>query len=91
MSDPIDGAVAASRTARQARIDHQRGVILATPALDPAHLPPPAVLDGDPGQMHAARGGRFWKAPPVFAASRSLKTPEPIRALLLVMTVCWLG
>jgi transposase len=53
-------------------------------------LAPQEVLNGDKGQAHAARGLRFLKDPQFWAASRSLKKPERIRALLLVMTVCLL-
>jgi len=88
--DHIDGAWASSLTARQALIDQQRCVILATHALDPAHLPPPAVLEGDTGQMPAERGGRFLKDPQFFASSRYLHKPERIMALRMGMTVCWL-
>jgi transposase len=42
------------------------------------------------GQGHAERGLRFLKDPQFLASSCSLKTPERIRALLLVMTVCLL-
>ena len=88
--DQIDGAVASSRTARQARRDHQRCFILATHELAPAQLPPPAVLEGSTGQGHAERGCRFVQDPPVFASSLDLQKPERIMARLLVMTVCWL-
>ena len=40
--------------------------------------------------MHAERGFRFWKDPQFFTSSLSLKKPERIMALLMVMTVCWL-
>jgi transposase len=86
----IDGALASSLTARQALIDQQSCFILATNELDPAHLPPQAVLEGYKGQMHAERGFRFLKDPQFFASSLYLKKPERIMALLMVMTVCLL-
>jgi transposase len=48
-----------------------------------------AVLAGDQGQQHAERGVRFLKDPQCLASSLSLKTPERIMALWMVMTV-WL-
>jgi transposase len=48
------------------------------------------VLDGEKGQAPAEREGRFLKAPQCLASSLSLKKPERIMALLMVMTVCWL-
>jgi transposase len=86
----IDGALASSLTARQALIDQQSCFILATNELDPAHLPPQAVLEGYKGQMQAERGCRFLKDPQFFASSLYLKQPERIMALLMVMTVCLL-
>jgi transposase len=86
----IDGALASSLTARQALIDQQSCFILATNELDPAHLPPQAVLEGYKGQMHAERGFRFLKDPQFFASSLYLNKPERIMALLMVMTVCLL-
>jgi transposase len=84
----IDGALASSLTARQARMDQQRCCILATNELDPAHLPPQAVLEGYKGQGHAERGFRFLKDPQFFASSLYRKKPERIMALRMVMTVC---
>ena len=86
----IDGALASSLTARQARIDQHRCFILATNELDPAHLPPHEVRTGYTGQVHAERGFRFLKDPQFFASSLYLKKPERIMALLMVMTVCLL-
>jgi transposase len=86
----IDGALASSLTTRQARIDQQRCFILATTELDTAQLPPQEVLAGDRGQVQVERGFRFLKDPQFFASSLSLKKPERIRALLMVMTVCLL-
>ena len=48
------------------------------------------MLDGYNGQAHAERGFRFLKDPQLLAASLSLKKPERIMALLMVMTVCLL-
>jgi transposase len=86
----IDGALASSLTARQARIDQYSCFILATNELDSAQLPPHAVLAGYKGQVHAERGFRFLKDPQFFASSFYLKKPERIMALLMVMTVCLL-
>jgi hypothetical protein len=88
--DQVEGALASSITARHARVDQHRCVILATTALDTTPLPPPAVLHGDKGPVPSARGVRLLKDPQVFASSRSLKKPERLMALLMVMTVCWL-
>lgn len=86
----IDGALASSLTTRQALIDQQSCVILATHALDTAQLPPQEVLAGYKGQGHMERGFRFVKDPPFLASSRYLKKPERMMALLMVMTVCLL-
>jgi transposase len=48
------------------------------------------LLKGDKGQPHAERGFRFWQDPRFLASPRSLKKPERIMALLMVMTVCLL-
>jgi hypothetical protein len=69
-------------------MDQQRCCILATNELDPAHLPPQAVLEGYKGQGHAERGFRFLKDPQFFASSLYRKKPERIMALRMVMTVC---
>ena len=84
----IDGALASSLLTRQALIDQQSGFILATHELDTTHLPPPEVLAGDKGQGHVERGFRFVKDPQFLASSRSLKKPERMMALLMVMPVC---
>ena len=86
----IDGALASSLMARQARIDQHSCFILATNELDPTQLPPQEVLAGYQGQVHAERGFRFLKDPQFFASSFYLKKPERIMALLMVMTVCLL-
>jgi transposase len=85
---PIEGALAAALTARQALIDPHGCVLLATNALDTTQLPPQEVLEGDKGQGHAERGCRLLKDPQCFASSLYLKKPERIMALLMVMTVC---
>ena len=87
MVSQIAGALAAALTPRHARIDQPRCVIRATPARDPAPLPPPAVLAGDTGQGPVARGCRWLQDPQLFAASRSLQPPARLMALRLVMTV----
>ena len=86
----IDGALASSLTTRQALIDQHSCFILATNELDDTHLPAHEVLAGYKGQVQAERGFRFLKDPQFFASSFSLKKPERIMALLMVMTVCLL-
>jgi transposase len=86
----IAGALASRLTDRQARVDQQSCCILATNELDEGQVAPQAVLDGYTGQGRAERGFRFLKAPQCVAASLSLKKPERIMALLMVMTVCLL-
>ena len=84
----ITGALASRLTDRRARVDQQSGCILATNELDEGQLSSQAVLDGYKGQARAERGFRFLKAPQFLASSLSLKKPERIMALLMVMTVC---
>ena len=86
----IDGALASSLVARQARIDQHSCFILATNELDDSQLPPSKLLAGYKGQVHAERGFRFLKDPQFLASSLYLKKPERIMALLMVMTVCLL-
>ena len=86
----IEGALASSLTARQARIDQHSCFILATNELDAHQWPPQELLTGYKGQSHAERGFRFWKDPQFLAAALYLKKPERIMALLMVMTVCLL-
>jgi transposase len=88
VDDHIAGALASSLSARQQRVSQQSCCLLATNALEDQALSPQAVLEGSQGQQHAERGFRFLKAPPLLASSRSLKKPERIMALLMVMTVC---
>jgi hypothetical protein len=82
------GALASRVAVRPARVDHPRGGLLAPHALDDTQRPPQALLAGDNGPGHAARGVRFRKAPRVLAASRALKTPARSMALWLVRTGC---
>ena len=84
----IAGALASRRTDRQARIDQHSCFILATHDLDEGQFSAPAVLAGYTGQAQAERGFRFLKEPQFLASSLSLKKPERIMALLMVMTVC---
>jgi len=86
----IEGALASSLAAREARIAQQSCFILATNELDDSMLPPQERLAGSKGQTHAERGFRCLQDPRFLAASLSLKTPERIMALLMVMTVCLL-
>jgi hypothetical protein len=86
--DPIDGALASTRTSRHALIDQHGGVILATHALAPTPLPRQAMWAGDKGQVQVERGLRWLTDPQLGAASRYLHEPERLMALLLVMTGC---
>ena len=86
----LTGALPSSLAAHAALVAPQSCVLLATNERDDCLLPPPALLAGYKGQAHAERGLRFLKDPRFLAASLSLKQPERIRALLMVMTVCWL-
>jgi transposase len=86
----IEGALASSLAARQARVDQHSCFILATNELDALQLPPQELLAGYKGQVHAERGFRFLKDPEFLASSLYLKKPERIMALLMVMTVCLL-
>jgi hypothetical protein len=87
----IAGAWTSSRPVRQARMDPHRGVSLDTNARDDPPLAPQELWASSKGPSHAARGLRFWKAPPCFAASLYLKKPARLMALRMVMTVCFLG
>ena len=86
----MEGALASSLAARQARITQQSCFILATNELDDQLLSPQELLDGYKGQSHAERGCRFLKDPQFLASSLYLKKPERIMALLMIMTVCLL-
>jgi transposase len=84
----IDGALASALTARQALIDQHGWFLLATNELDTTQRPPHEMLAGDKGQVQVERGCRCLKDPQFLASSRSLKKPERIMALRMVMTVC---
>lgn len=86
----LEGALAMQIATRQAHIAQPRGFILATNALDATRVSPPALCAGYQGQAQAERGFRCLKDPQFLAASRDLKTPERISALLMVMTICLL-
>jgi transposase len=86
----VEGVLASSLAARQARSIQQSCFILATNELDDQQLPPQALLDAYKGQSHAERGFRFLKDPQFLASSLYLKKPERIMALLMIMTVCLL-
>jgi transposase len=86
----IEGALASSLTARQARLDQHSCFILATNELDDTQLPSHEVLARYKGQVHAERGCRFLKDPQFLASPLYLKKPERIMALLMIMTVCLL-
>jgi transposase len=87
---PITGALASRLTDRQARIDPQSWLILATKELEEKPLSAQAVLDGYKGQARAERGLRCLKAPQFLASSLALKKPARVMALFMVMTVCLL-
>jgi transposase len=86
----IDGALASRVAPRQALVDQHSCCILATNELDTTQRPPQEVLAGYKGQGQSERGFRFVNDPQFFASSLSLKKPERIMALLMVMTVCFL-
>ena len=65
-------------------------MILATNQVDRAALPERELLQTYKAQQQAERGFRFLKDPLFLASSLSLKSPQRIRALWFVMTVCWL-
>jgi hypothetical protein len=85
----IDGALGSLVAAREALVGQHRCVMLATNELDEHAWSPQALLEGDKGQTQAERGFRFLKEPLFLASSLSLKKPQRIMALLMVMTV-WL-
>jgi hypothetical protein len=87
----LDGGLASSLTRRQVLIDQHSCFLLATNELDAAQLMPQQLLAGDKGQVQAERSFRFLKDPNFLASSLYLKKPERIMALLMVVTVCWLG
>jgi transposase len=84
----IEGALTSSLAVREALVAQHRCVLLATNARDAHALSPQALLAGDKGQKHAERGFRCLTDPLFLAASRYLKKPERIMALVRVMTVC---
>jgi transposase len=86
----IQGALASSLAAREARLTQQSCFILATNELDETLLSPQELLTGYKGQGYTERGFRFLKDPQFLAASLYLKKPQRIMALLMVMTVCLL-
>jgi hypothetical protein len=85
---PLEGARARRLAPRQAPIDHPRGCILAPQALDDPRFPPQDLCAGYNGHAHAERGCRVLNAPQCLAASRYLKKPARIMALLRVMPSC---
>jgi transposase len=91
VDDPMAGALAASLSTHQQRVRQQSGFILATNQLDDHALSPQVVLDGSKGQQHAERGVRFLRDPHFLASALSLKKPERLLALWMVMTGCLLG
>ena len=89
--DMLDGALASSIAAPQPLVNQQRGGMLATNELDQTQFPPQELFAGDTGQALAERGGRVLNAPRFLAALLSRTKPERRMALVMVMTVCWLG
>jgi transposase len=65
----IAGALASRLTDRQALVDQQSCLLLATNALAEGQLSTQAVLDGYKGPARAERGFRFLKAPQLLASS----------------------
>ena len=88
--DPIAGALVSAIAAHDALVAQPSGFSLAPNVLDDHTCPPLDLLAGYHGQKHGERGGRGLTEPGFWAASRALKTPARLRALLLVMPVCWL-
>jgi transposase len=86
----VEGALASSLAARQARSIQQSCFLLATHELDDQQLPPQVLLDAYKGPSHAERGVRFLKDPQFLASSLYLKKPERMMARLMIMTVCLL-
>lgn len=86
----IEGAWASTVADHPTLWDMHRCFILATHTRDATALPAHEVLRGYKGHSRPERGVRFLKAPRCRASSLSLKKPERIMALLMVMTVCWL-
>jgi transposase len=86
----LEGALAMRSAARQALVDQHSCFLLATNALDDTRLPPQELCAGYQGQAQAEGGCRFLKDPPFLASSLSLKKPERLMALVMVMTGCLL-
>lgn len=86
----LEGALAMRIAARQALVDRHSCFILATNELDDTLLSPQERLAGYKGQVQVERGFRFLKDPQVLASSLSLKKPQRIMALWMVMTLCLL-
>jgi transposase len=86
----ITGALTSSLAAHAALVAPESGFVLATTALDACRLPPQDLLAGDQGQQAGERGVRFLQDPSFVASALSLKKPERMMALLMVMTVCLL-
>jgi transposase len=71
-------------------LEQKRCFVLATNELDAQALCAQEVLSAYKGQSYPKCGFRFLKDPQFLASSFSLKKPERIMALLMVMTVCLL-
>jgi len=71
-------------------VEQHRCLIRATHARDEAQWPAPEVRAGYTGPARAERGCRFLKEPQFLASSLSLKKPERLMALLMVMPICLL-
>jgi transposase len=85
-----EGALASSRTYRQAVLDAKSCFLLATNVCDPSELPAAEILTRYKSQSMPERSFRFLKDPRFLASSLYLKRPERIMALLMVMTLCLL-
>ena len=83
----LDGALAAAVARREAWVAQPRGGSVAPQARADTPWAPAAWLTGATGQQQAERGWRCRTGPPLWAAARSLNTPERRMALWLGMTV----
>ncbi len=73
---------------RRLRLMRKAAFILATNEVDEKTLSNAQLLARYKGQLNVERGFRFLKDPMFQASNVYLKSPERIRALLMVMTLC---
>nr|WP_276611701.1 IS1634 family transposase [Thiorhodococcus mannitoliphagus] len=86
----IVGALASRVQERQRRLERKSCFILATNQLDEQVLSDEDLIAAYKDQQKVERGFRFLKDPMFMAATRFLKKPERIMALMMVMTLCLL-